>query len=92
MTTAVYFKNERRAYYEAVAAETELELLASELEEAERQLARREGGHRQVRALGLPVALAPVVEVLIYSPSRSARLRAAGVIGRTLLRAAREAA
>lgn len=92
MSTALSFRNERRAYYEDMAAETELELLARELEEKKRLLARRDGGRLYGLALGLPAALAPVVEVLIYSPSSSARLRAADLIGRALMRAAREAA
>ena len=80
------FPEARIAYYETIAAETELELLARELEEAEADLCWRTAGRRYARALGLPETLAPLVAIMVLSPDREHRGRAADVICRAVRR------
>jgi hypothetical protein len=88
----VLFGAERAEYLASVDRETKEELLAGEVEELQRLLCRSLAGRQHARTLGLPTALAPVVGVLLYSLSREARLRAAGLIVRSAGRAVRRAA
>ncbi len=84
---------EREAYRKHRAIVAELEFLALALDDLERRMGRSEVGRQYASMLGLPESLAPVLGVLILSPSANARRRAGGLIIRALLRSpAREAA
>lgn len=88
---ALAFDEERRAYYREMADATEREMRAAELLEA-RWIGRQKGaGVRWALALGVERRLAAVCGVLALSASRSARLAAAAIIGRSLTRTARAA-
>lgn len=85
---AVSFAEERRDYYEAVVAESKLQLLARQVEQGEQRLHRREGAGRWTAALDLPPVLAPIVGVMVYGATREHRRRAAEVIVRAVVRVA----
>jgi hypothetical protein len=86
------FEAEREAYLRSIDIETELERLAAAVEDLEIPARRREAGLRYAKMLGLPENMSKVAGIMILSPSRDARVKAADVIVRSLQRAVRVAA
>ena len=89
---ATAFSDEARAHWTAVAESADRERALLRAEQAIDDCVREENERFLAELLGLPLKLAPVLGVAVYSSERRYRERAVGILLRALDRQAKVAA
>ena len=82
------FREKRRSHLKAQFGLIELQLLARQVEDAERQVAQREAGVRWALVMGLPRSMGAAVANMIYAEALEDRVSAAALFVAACARAA----